>query len=148
MKRHRASRHGGAMVEFAITMPLLLLMAVGASDFSRIFWESIVMSRAAETGAKYGAQDNHSSGEYADMERIANESSSHIANTIPTADRVCDCPDSPGAWIDCLSTQCVNYGTPRAYARVRVSKTFSTMGRYPGLPQETDLNWRGYMRVQ
>lgn len=149
MERQKANRRrGGSMVEFAVTMPLLLLMTVAASDFSRIFWESIVMSRAAETGAKYGAESHQSSSKYADMQRVASNSSSHIANATPTAERLCDCPDAPGSWIDCLNTQCPNYGTPRAYARVSVTKTFSTMGYYPGLQRDTNMTWRGYMRVQ
>lgn len=149
MKGQRENRRrGGAMVEFAVTMPLLLLMTVAASDFSRIFWESTVMSRAAETGAKYGAQDNQSSGEFTDMQRVASNSSSHLENATPTADRVCDCPDSPEVWVDCLNTTCPNYGTPRAYSRVSVAKTFSTLGYYPGIRQNTNMTWRGYMRVQ
>ncbi len=149
MKLQRGNRRrGGAMVEFAVTMPLLLLMTIAATDFSRIFWESAVMSRAAEAGAKYGAQDNTSSAKYTDMQRLAGNSSSHIDRATPTADRVCDCPDAPGTWVDCLNTSCPNYGTPRAYSRVSVAKTFSTMGYYPGLPQNTSMTWRGYMRVQ
>ena len=136
------------MVEFAVTMPLLLLMTVAASDFSRIFWESTVMSRAAETGTKYGAQDNQSSGKYTDMQRVASNSSSHLENATPTADRVCDCPDAPETWVDCLNTTCPNYGTPRAYSRMSVAKTFSTLGYYPGSRQYTSMTWRGYRRVQ
>lgn len=149
MSRRRANRRrGGSMAEFAVTMPLLLLMTVAASDFSRMFWQSIVMSRAAESGAKYGAQNNQSSAKYADMQRVASNSSSHIANATPTAERVCDCPNAPGTWVDCLNTQCPNYGAPRAYARVSVEKTFSTLGYYPGLPRDANMTWRGYMRVQ
>ncbi len=136
------------MVEFAVTMPLLLLMTVAAADFSRIFWESTVMSRAAASGAKYGAQDNRTSGEYATMQGFADNSSLRIESRTSTADRVCDCPDAPETWVSCLDTSCPNYGQPRAFARVGVAKTFSTMGWYPGLPQNTSIRWRGYMRVQ
>ncbi len=136
------------MVEFAVTMPLLLLMAVAAADFSRIFWESTVMSRAAASGAKYGAQDTRTSAQYAQMEALADDSSRRIESRTSTADRVCDCPDAPGAWVDCLNTSCPNYGVPRSYSRVGVAKTFSTMGWYPGLPQSTSMTWRGFMRVQ
>ena len=147
-RRSRSPRRGGAMVEFALTMPLLLLMAVAAGDFSRVFWESSVMSRASATGAKYGAQDNRTSSDYTAMQRLSNNSASHLESATATADRVCDCPDAPGTWVDCLATSCPNYGQPRAYSRVGVAKTFSTMGYYPGLPQTTSLRLRSYMRVQ
>ncbi len=146
--QNRNPRRGGAMVEFAVTLPLLLLMAVAAGDFSRIFWESSVMSRAAAAGAKYGAQDNRTSSEYTSMQRLSNNSASHLEGVTATADRVCDCPDAPGTWVDCLATSCPNYGQPRAYSRAQMAKTFSTMGYYPGLPQNTNLTLRGYMRVQ
>lgn len=145
---NRNPRRGGAMVEFAVTMPLLLLLAVAAGDFSRIFWESSVMSRAAATGAKYGAQDNRTSSEYVTMKRLSDNSASHLESATATADRVCDCPDAPQTWVDCLATSCPNYGQPRAYSRVQMAKTFSTMGYYPGLPQTTSLRLRSYMRVQ
>lgn len=144
----RNPRRGGAMIEFAITLPLMLLMAVAAGDFSRMFWETTTMSRAASSGAKFGAQDNRSSGDYATMQRLADNSTSHIGSAVATADRVCDCPDAPKTWVNCLTTSCPNYGQPRAYARVGVAKTFSTMGYYPGLPQTTNMRMRGYMRVQ
>jgi Flp pilus assembly protein TadG len=148
-RKNRNPRRGGSMVEFAVTMPLLLLMAVAAGDFSRMFLESTSMSRAAASGVKYGAMDNRTSGEYATMQRLADNSASHVANAVATADRVCDCPDAPKTWVNCLTTSCPNsYGQPRAYARVGVAKTFSTMGYYPGIPQHTNIHMRGYMRVQ
>lgn len=147
-RENQDRRRGSSIVEFAVTLPLLFLLAMAAGDFSRIFWEASVMSRAAATGAKYGAQSNRMSAEYGAMKRLADNSASHIRSAVATADRVCDCPDTPKTWVNCLTTSCPNYGQPRAYSRVGVAKSFSTLGYYPGIPQTTDISLSGYMRVQ
>lgn len=47
---------GAALVEMALVMPLLLLMALGAGDFGRVMYTAITLAHAARAGAAYGAQ--------------------------------------------------------------------------------------------
>jgi len=42
-----------ALIEFAITLPLLLLLVLGAMDFGRMFYTKIVLTNAAREGANY-----------------------------------------------------------------------------------------------
>lgn len=49
----RAQRDdGAAVVEFALVMPLLLLLIFGIIDFGRIFWEQGTLSGAAREGVR------------------------------------------------------------------------------------------------
>ena len=108
-----------------------------------------VAGGAAASGAKYGAQDNRRSAEFSEMQNLAGNSAHGVPDGTPTAERVCDCPDSPGVWVDCLTASCpANYGSPRAYAKVKMAKTFSTLGAYPKVPSAVPMNMTGYMRVQ
>jgi len=44
---------GQALVEFALILPLLLILVVGALDFGRLFFTKIVITNAAREGAYY-----------------------------------------------------------------------------------------------
>ena len=44
---------GQSLVEFAIILPVLLLVILGAMDFARLFTTKIVLTNAAREGASY-----------------------------------------------------------------------------------------------
>ena len=44
---------GQALVEFALLLPLLLLLILGAMDIGRMFYTKIVITNAAREGANY-----------------------------------------------------------------------------------------------
>jgi Flp pilus assembly protein TadG len=52
MKRTRNNERGTAMIEMAITLPLLLLVAVGIFEFGRAFQTWQVLTNAAREGAR------------------------------------------------------------------------------------------------
>jgi hypothetical protein len=51
-KRH--VDHGGAMVEFAIVLPLLLILVFGIIEFGILMYNRAVLSNASREGARYG----------------------------------------------------------------------------------------------
>src|SRR5262249_28164011 len=58
MSRPRVERgeRGQGLVEFAVAMPLLLLILLGTIDMGRVFFDYIEMRQAAVEGATYGAR--------------------------------------------------------------------------------------------
>jgi uncharacterized protein (UPF0333 family) len=42
-----------ALVEFALVLPLLLLLILGAMDFGRMFYTKMILTNAAREGANY-----------------------------------------------------------------------------------------------
>ena len=56
MKRMRGQRdRGAAAVEFALVLPLLLLLVLGIFEFGRVFNIQISLSNAAREGARHMA---------------------------------------------------------------------------------------------
>ena len=51
----RARRRGQALVEFALILPILLLVLVIAIDFGRLFYLYVGINNGAREGAAYGA---------------------------------------------------------------------------------------------
>ena len=63
--RHRERQRGQSLLEFALVVPILLLIFAGAADLGRIFYTYVAIENAAKEGALYGARyplcDNASS---------------------------------------------------------------------------------------
>jgi Flp pilus assembly protein TadG len=52
---HRASLAGQGLVEFALVLPLLLLILIGVLDLGRLSFAAMTVTNAAREGARYGA---------------------------------------------------------------------------------------------
>lgn len=48
-------RHGQSLVEFALVVPIMLLLVVGVGDFGRLFNAEVAIEAAAREAADYGA---------------------------------------------------------------------------------------------
>ncbi len=57
MKRRRNDAAGQELVELALLIPLLLLIAFGVLDLGRLFHASITIANAAREAARYGTFD-------------------------------------------------------------------------------------------
>jgi Flp pilus assembly protein TadG len=69
-----AHRSGAAAVEFAVVLPLLVLLVFGCVDMGRSIGAYIIVSNAARVGAEYGATHGYSALTYASWQNqvIAN----------------------------------------------------------------------------
>src|SRR5687768_9538168 len=48
------NRSGGAILELAIALPLLIVICIGVMDFGRVYFTSVAVANAARAGAEYG----------------------------------------------------------------------------------------------
>ena len=55
--RVRRSARGQATIEFALVLPVMLLIALGAMDVGRVFFDYIGLRNAAIEGAIYGSRN-------------------------------------------------------------------------------------------
>jgi len=62
---------GGAIVEFAILMPLLLLLAIGVAEFGAIFYSQNILNQAVQTAAR--KLSDYDSGTYNATQKTAAE---------------------------------------------------------------------------
>ena len=58
-KRSKPGERGAAAVEFALILPVLLLLVLGLVEFGRAYNVQISLSNAAREGARYMAIHNH-----------------------------------------------------------------------------------------
>jgi len=160
-------RCGGlALTEFALTIPLGLVLFIGILDFGRVFYTAMTVSHAARAGVQYGAQNNGTSGDFAGMRDVVKNAAGDVNRDItPTACRFCQCADGSGSCTSCSgdsvlgmatdrcsdASGCLSAcpsGAPRVYVQVSAEKVFTTLFPYPSIPRTTDIKRQVIMRVQ
>lgn len=56
-RRRDANQRGQTLVEFALVLPMLLVLLLGVADFGRVFAAGIVLEASARNGAEAAAQE-------------------------------------------------------------------------------------------
>ena len=77
--RGRTARRGQSLVEFALVLPMLLVLLLGIADFARAFSAGVILEASARNGAEIGALERlrdkppapGDSAYYANLHRIA-----------------------------------------------------------------------------
>jgi Flp pilus assembly protein TadG len=153
MKRSR--ERGAALIEFALILPLLMLVLIGIIEMGRVAYFSIEVANAAHAGAQYGAL-GYSNGN-TNMRVVANKDGQNSISSFTTvAQYVCACwnpttgvetPASPS--VNGCGSTCATGGHLVTYAQVSVTGTIRTLFNYRmlGLPDHWDVTRVATMRV-
>src|SRR6516165_5908510 len=115
--RGRNKRHGAAIVELAVILPLLMFLFVIAIDFGRIFYYSLTVENCARNGALYGSDPFAVS--QSPYTSIAQAALADAGNLTPPPNV------TPAYGVDTSGNQ---------YVEVTVSWQFQTISNYPGVP--------------
>jgi len=94
LKHFLRNNSGSALVELALTAPVLMLMIVGAVELGRIAYCAIEVQSAARAGAAYGAENVAFAGQTSTIKQVAKNDVSNIVDltfpTDPTVACVCE----------------------------------------------------------
>ena len=157
MVRHVIGREdGSALVELALTLPLLVLILAGAVDFARVFYTSIALTSAARAGAQYGSNTLAQTGDLTGMQTTA-VNSVNTPGIAAVATRSCQCATNAGAFSatspsanNCTAPAATSCPTGHVVITVTVttSKTFAPlMGNVPGVPSSVNLSRTATLRA-
>ena len=120
-RRHRGgvsrSCRGMAAVELAVVFPPLLLIFMGAVDYSRVFYDSVTVANCARNGALYASDPTFAaSTPYTTLQQAATADALNLSPA-PGVTSVSGTDTSGGKYVD-----------------VTVNYTFQTIANYPGIP--------------
>lgn len=136
----RRSEQGGAMVELAVVLPVLILIAIGVMDYGRVFFTSIAVSNAARAGAEWGARgEGVNSDKFTEMQNFAKLEGAQAGTITVTANRTCRC----GLTVVTCATAADcggGYGPAAEFIDVTASKTVTLLIKYPGLPASINIS--------
>jgi Flp pilus assembly protein TadG len=128
-RQHHQARRGTAATEFAIVLPVLMLLMLGGADFGRIAYYSDVVSNAARAGAEVGATRRFTSDTRPQWElRIRNAVVEEL-QSLPDFN-VSQLDFTLGTSTDSQDVVCV---------RVEVSYPFTCIVNWPMLPHKVKL---------
>jgi Flp pilus assembly protein TadG len=140
--RLRRCESGSSLLEFAIVLPVLLVLLIGLIDLGRAGYFGILTSNAARAGAQYGAQSMFTS---TDATGMSNAAIADAPNVGLTAAPTTLCTVNGGALTGCPTN--ITGLTVVYYVKVHVSGTFASLVRYPGLPPQIVISGDSIMRV-
>jgi Flp pilus assembly protein TadG len=164
--RHRArQQRGSATVELAVALPLLIAVIVGTVDFARVFYWEMALTTAARAGAQWGAQSTTNAADIATMKSTALAAASTDIPSLALSDITATCtlqcvPDSPGtvsyttttpspsSSCSATSPACTSGSHLAWLVTVGATKTFTTLGYYPGIPSSVPMTRSATMRAQ
>lgn len=128
------------MVELAVVLPVLILIAVGVMDYGRVFFTSIAVSNAARAGAEWGAfSEGVNSSNFTGMQNFAKLEGAQAGTITVTANRTCRC----GVTVVTCSTgsDCGGgYGPAAEYIDVKAEKWVKMLIKYPGLADSVKIS--------
>lgn len=142
----RSSVAGGAAVELAIVLPVLLLLAIGVADIGRVFFTGITVVNAARAGAQYGAQSTATSADTVGMNLVATQDAADAGAITVSSRSFCRC--DAGEIADCSTGDCGVYGLYRLYVEVTATRAVPLVFTYPGFANPVTLTRAATFRVQ
>ncbi len=136
-------QRGAAVVEFALILPLLILLMVGLFDFGVGFWQYMQVQAAAEAGAQYATLHPDDTAGIAAAVASATGTSGISATPLPA--KVCGCPGNHPFEVACGAANCDSGSKPGVYAKVSAQVGYSPLLPYPSLPPT--LSGHAYRRL-
>jgi Flp pilus assembly protein TadG len=134
----RAGEAGGALIETAVTVPLLFILILGAVETAQVAYASIEVANAAKAAVAYGAQTGGTAGDTAGITYAATHDAANIPSLTVTSTSISYiCSD--GSASTGLSTDCANSHIEEILT-VTTQATLSSVIHLPGLPTSYTLH--------
>lgn len=143
----RRSDSGQSLVELAIMLPFMMLLALGGIELGRYAYIGILVGNAARAGVAYGAQSHitAATGSLPNITQAArndfknNGQNSALLNV--TSGWVCGC-DNGGtiSAVDCVTGVCPIGQHKDVSLSVTASGTFTSLFSYPGIPSSITVS--------
>lgn len=121
------STHGQSLVEFALLLPIMLLLVVALADFGRLFTSMIGVESAAREAADYGAMQGRTKWDLTNSAQIAENVAEMRTRACTAAATLSDyVGDPPGS----SDMHCSNPSFAFDMERVPVGGNCSTQGAF------------------
>lgn len=130
---------GQALVETALTMPLLLLLLLGAAELARVAYAAIEISNAARAAVQYAAQSSGAMHDTNGITTAAQNDASNLTGVTVAVSLGNSCSDS--STYNAITKGCTGtYGQVLDNVTVTTSVNFDPLLYLPFLPNTITLN--------
>lgn len=139
-----ASERGQALVETAVTLSMLLIMLIGATEIGRIAWATIQVTAAARAAVQYGDMDRAAASDIGGIQNAGYAAAPSLTNLTILPTFSCICGD--GTALACGSTDCGS-SFAEVVLTVKSSATFDPLIHLPGLPTTYTLQAQAVQKI-
>jgi Flp pilus assembly protein TadG len=145
------TEEGGALVELALTMPVLVLLLVGAAELGWVTYASDEVANAARAGVSYGCQTSNTAADTVGIQNTAIEDAPDITLGTTTATLSCSCSNGSALGAvaangGCLPSSC-STGQPETILTVQTQASVTPVLHLPGLPPSFTLHGQAIQKV-
>jgi Flp pilus assembly protein TadG len=149
MRKRERSESGAAAVEFAIVLPVLLLILFGMINFGVVFAQNLALSNAARQAARFGAVDGRTcsditseAGSTVSGETIAYSQLSGMTTTVKKK-------TSGGAESSCATEACQGSSLGDSVkVTITADSSFLVPWIVPGVPNSVNISGKGEFRCE
>lgn len=135
---------GNALVEFALTLPVLVALILGAVEMGWVTFASIEVTNAARAGASYGCQNSTSAADTTGIQNTAALDAPDIPLGTTSVSKSCMCSD--GSASTCQPTDCSGSNI-ETILTVNTQATVTPLFHVPGLPTTFTLQGHAVEKV-
>jgi Flp pilus assembly protein TadG len=130
--RRRHAQRGTAMVELAVTLPMLAMLMIGLIEVGRYTYYAIMAAHAARAAVQYGAQNLITAADTTGMKNAALADGQNLSQWTITPIHSCA---TNGTTSPCPQSNATSVSPSLVYfVQVTVTGTFKPLMGYPGLP--------------
>lgn len=144
-RRKGVGRRGSAAIEFALAIPILLVLVAGTAEIGFGVHEAMQVYNSVEAGALYASKHGFDVTGISNAVVNATGTSGITATPAPTS--FCGCPSAGGVAPATCGAVCGGGGTAGTYVRVNASYTHETILNYPSFGLPTILTAQSIVRV-
>ncbi len=137
-KALRFGEEGSALVELAISLPVLSLMLLGAAEFARLAYASIEVTNGAHSAALYASTSLSASGDTVGITNAATADAGNLlggnAISVTSVTTACTCSNTAYTPSSCSdNSTCINNNASMiTTVTVQTQATYSTLIHVPG----------------
>jgi Flp pilus assembly protein TadG len=146
-RRGAANDCGGALIESALVLPILLLLLTGATEFAMAAYGAIEVTNAANAGADYGAASAITAQDTAGIRLAAHNDATNIPIAPATVTRTYTCSNGSATNGTPPVLSCVGGSAVETILTVATQATYSPPIHWPGLPSTFTLRGQAVRKV-
>jgi Flp pilus assembly protein TadG len=132
------AEEGSALVELALSLPMLCVMLLGAAEFAKLAYSAVEVSNAAHAAAVYASSSVAASSDSSGISNAATTDSGNMGGTnavsVTSVNRSCTCSDTTYTPSSCTdNSTCLSHNTAMiTTVTVTTQASYSPLIRVPG----------------
>jgi Flp pilus assembly protein TadG len=123
----KRGRKGNAMLELALGITSMALLAVGAGDFSQLFYNAIELESAAHAGAMFGSMSASNATNTTAIQNVITANAPNLTGVTAAASYYYQCS---GSGTHYTSSPTCPGGTPMLYVKATASSVWTPSYNY------------------